>query len=128
MTLAYQKDPDYLPTDSVLAALVKRDVLPAIQAQDVQRMRTALRDTYAEIPQSQWNVVGFSSQEASGEDNGRNGLAKLVLDGNNSTFWHSEWRSGSHNNYPHSITFSHNGETTLERITLTTDAGHSDAN
>lgn len=128
VTLAYQKAPDYLPADSVLAALVQRDVVPAVQAQDVQRMRTALRDTYAEIPQSQWKVAGFSSQEASGEDNGRNGLAKLVLDGNNSTFWHSEWRSGSHNNYPHSITFSHTGETTLERITLTTDAGHSDAN
>mgnify|MGYP001739886061 FL=1 len=72
VTLAYQKEPDYLPADSVLAALVQRDVVPAVQAQDVQRMRTALRDTYAEIPQSQWKVVGFSSQEASGEDNGRN--------------------------------------------------------
>ena len=50
VTLAYQKEPDYLPADSVLAALVQRDVVPAVQAQDVQRMRTALRDTYAEIP------------------------------------------------------------------------------
>ena len=57
VNLAYQKDPDYLPADSVLANLVKRDVLPAIQAQDVERMRTALRDTYAEIPQSEWKVA-----------------------------------------------------------------------
>lgn len=128
VNLAYQKDPDYLPADSVLANLVKRDVLPAIQAQDVERMRTALRDTYAEIPQSEWKVAAFSSQEARGENNGKNGLAKLVLDGDNSTFWHTEWMSGSKTNYPHYITFSHNGETTVERITLTTDAGHSDAN
>ena len=127
VTLAYQKDPDYLPADSVLANLVKRDVLPAIQAQDVQRMRTALRDTYVEVPQSQWKVTGYSSQETMGEQSGKNGLAKLVLDGNHSTYWHTEWRSGLHSLYPHHISFTHDGATTVDRIVLTTDANHSDA-
>ena len=128
VNLAYQKDPDYLPTDSVLANLVKRDVLPAIQAQDVERMRTALRDTYVEVPQSQWKVAAYSSQETVGEQSGKNGLAKLVLDGNHSTYWHTEWRSGWHSLYPHHISFTHDGATTVDRIVLTTDANHSDAN
>ena len=128
VNLAYQKDPDYLPTDSVLANLVKRDVLPAIQAQDVERMRTALRDTYVEVPQSQWKVAAYSSQETVGEQSGKNGLAKLVLDGNHSTYWHTEWRSGWHSLYPHHISFTHDGATTVDRIVLTTEANHSDAN
>ena len=127
VNLAYQKDPDYLPADSVLANLVKRDVQPAIQAQDVERMYTALRDTYVEVPQSQWKVAAYSSQETVGEQSGKNGLAKLVLDGNNSTYWHTEWRSGWHSLYPHHISFTHEGATSIDRIVLTTDASHSDA-
>ena len=127
ITLAYPKNIDYLPADSELEKLVKRDVLPAIQAQDVERMRTALRDTYVEVPQSQWKVAAYSSQETVGEQSGKNGLAKLVLDGNHSTYWHTEWRSGWHSLYPHHISFTHDGATTVDRITLTTDANHSDA-
>ena len=127
ITLAYPKNIDYLPADSELEKLVKRDVLPAIQAQDVERMRTALRDTYVEVPQSQWKVAAYSSQETVGEQSGKNGLAKLVLDGNNSTYWHTEWRSGWHSLYPHHISFTHEGATSIDRIVLTTDANHSDA-
>ena len=127
VNLAYPKNIDYLPADSELEKLVKRDVLPATQAQDVERMYTALRDTYVEVPQSQWKVAAYSSQETVGEQSGKNGLAKLVLDGNNSTYWHTEWRSGWHSLYPHHISFTHEGATSIDRITLTTDANHSDA-
>ncbi|MCC8145140.1 MAG: discoidin domain-containing protein [Bacteroidales bacterium] len=48
-----------------------------------------------------WEVISFSSQEASGESNG-NGLASLIIDGNTSTYWHSKW-TGSGSSYPHSF-------------------------
>lgn len=125
--LAYQEGGNYLPSASELDELLKRDVLPAVQTQDVDRMQTALNDTYADLPQKEWKVTAFSSQETAGENNGRNGLARLVLDGDKTTFWHTEWMSGSHNNYPHSITFAHEGDADLEKIMLTTDDGHTNA-
>ena len=51
------------------------------------------------LDNSNWTVVGFSSEEASGEgsDNGR---VVHAIDNNTSTFWHSEW-SGASPKYPH---------------------------
>ena len=50
------------------------------------------------LDRSGWTVTA-SSQEASGEGAG-NGVASCIIDGNNSTFWHSQW-SGSEPGYPH---------------------------
>lgn len=36
-----------------------------------------------------WEVIDFSSEEASGE--GTNGFAALILDGDYNTYWHSNW-------------------------------------
>lgn len=46
-----------------------------------------------------WEVVDFSSQEVNGE----NAPASNVLDGDNSSIWHTEW-SNSQPNPPHHIT------------------------
>ena len=45
-------------------------------------------NTLLPIPRNLWEVVGFSSESV---NEGANGPAKLVLDGNIDTFWHSEW-------------------------------------
>lgn len=49
-----------------------------------------------------WTILGVSSEEAGGEGEG-NGLGKCVLDGDLSTYWHSQW-SGEAKELPHYIT------------------------
>jgi len=57
---------------------------------------------YSVYDRSNWQVIGFSSQEANGEgtDNGR---AIFALDGSTSTFWHTQW-SGASPGPPHYLT------------------------
>lgn len=126
-SINYLEPGDFLPSDETLAQLIERNVTPALHTQDVQRMNTALEGAFKEIEQSTWKVKGFDSEETVGEgaDNGR---ANLVLDGKANTYWHSDWRSGLHSDYPHFITFAHNGDTELDRIELTTHSGHSSSN
>ncbi|MBR2476247.1 MAG: discoidin domain-containing protein [Bacteroidaceae bacterium] len=50
------------------------------------------------LDRSNWTITA-SSQEATGEGAG-NGVASCIIDGNNSTFWHSQW-NGSEPGYPH---------------------------
>jgi hypothetical protein len=49
-----------------------------------------------------WTIAGFSSEEAAGEGAG-NGVASCILDGNSSTYWHSQWAGGT-GQLPHYIT------------------------
>lgn len=44
------------------------------------------------LSRANWTIAGFSSEEARGENNGANGRAIHAIDGNNSTFWHSQWQ------------------------------------
>ena len=126
ITLKYLQPGDFLPSDEALAQLHAQYVAPAIQRQDIQRMNALLSDVYTEIPQKEWKVTGFSSEETVGEkDNGR---AAFVLDGKLGTFWHSEWMSKTHNHYPHYINFKHQGEVQLSRIVLVNEAKHSSSN
>ena len=41
-----------------------------------------------------WKIVSFTTEEASGEGS-NNGHAKHLIDGNVETFWHSRWQGGS---------------------------------
>lgn len=123
ITLKYVEPGDFLPSDSVLAQLQAQYVAKALHTQEVQRMNTRMNDTYEEIPQKEWQLKGKSSEETVGE--GSNGRAALVLDGDAKTFWHTEWKSGSNNRFPHYLEFVHTGATTLNRIVLQNDAKHS---
>ncbi len=123
ITLKYLQPGDFLPSDETLAQLHAQYVAPAIHTQDVERMKTLMADIYTEIPQKEWSVTGFSTQETSGE--GENGRAAFVLDGKPATFWHTEWMSNTHSNFPHYIDFKHKGEVQLSRIVLVNDAKHS---
>lgn len=126
-SINYLEPGDYLPSNETLATLIERNVKPALRTQDLQRMHTALEDASILSPQSGWKVKGFDSQETVGEG-ATNGRAALVLDGKLDTYWHSDWYSGQSSNYPHFITFSHDGDIELDRIALTTHSGHSSTN
>ncbi len=49
---------------------------------------------YPAYERSKFAIAGFSSQEANGEGP-NNGRAVFVLDGDNNTFWHSQWQGTS---------------------------------
>lgn len=49
---------------------------------------------YQNFDRSKFSIVDFSSQEANGEGP-NNGRAVFVLDGVNTTFWHSQWQNGT---------------------------------
>lgn len=61
---------------------------------------------------SNWVITGFSSQESDGEGP-NNGKAIFILDGNNGSFWHSQWKGGQPGP-PHYITIDM-GSTQLVR-------------
>ena len=48
-----------------------------------------------------WRVIAWSDEETSGE--GTNGRATQILDGNEDTYWHSQWYS-QQPTFPHSVT------------------------
>ena len=106
-----------VPTDQKLRELVERDVIPAIQMQDEQRMEIALKNSLVQLDQTEWTVTAFSSQETSGE--GTNGRAAQTIDGDPTTYWHSAWQSGS-SNYTHSLTLKHTDGTkaNIDKISI----------
>lgn len=124
-TIPYVEAGDFLPSDAELEGLIAENVLPALQTQDIQRMQTAIADVLVRSPQSQWKVKAYSSQEQSGEG-ANNGWAKYVLDGDKKTYWHTQWVGASYNqkNYPHYISFVHDGDVVIDQIDLTTSSKH----
>jgi len=48
---------------------------------------------YSNFDRTNWTVIGFSSQEASGEGP-NNGRAIFALDGDPNTYWHTQWQGG----------------------------------
>ncbi|MDL2222627.1 DUF3472 domain-containing protein [Bacteroidales bacterium OttesenSCG-928-M11] len=95
-------------TDTKTVPYVDIDNFPYLKNLDLtpfqNRVTQALeREEYLEnltyYDQTKWTVVSFSSEETSGESNG-NGRAVKIIDGDESTYWHSRWTSGG-SAYPH---------------------------
>ena len=59
----------------------------------VVKAQPDLKD-YPNYDRTGWQIIDFSSQEASGEGP-NNGRGVFVLDNNTATFWHSQWQNGS---------------------------------
>jgi hypothetical protein len=72
---------------------------------------------YPDYKKSAWKVIGFSSQEASGEG-ANNGRAIFAIDDNVQTFWHSQWQ-GASPGPPHYITIDMGEELTLHGVNIT---------
>lgn len=51
------------------------------------------------IPKTSWNVVAFDSEEPTGEGT-NNGRAIHGIDGDTTTYWHTQWQAAQPN-YPH---------------------------
>lgn len=52
---------------------------------------------------TEWTLLSISTEELTGEG-ANNGNGKHMIDGNNNTFWHSQWQNGSRP-LPHTATF-----------------------
>ncbi len=71
---------------------------------------------YPNYDRTLWQVIDFSSQEANGEG-ANNGRAIFVLDGNNSTFWHTQWQ-GASPGPPHYLTIDMGEQKTLHGVSF----------
>lgn len=79
-------------------------------AQAAQRL-----NSYRKIDMTKWTLVKFSDEETEGE--GDNGRAAQAVDGNSSTYWHSQWKT-SRVAYPHYLIFDAGEETIINGISL----------
>ena len=76
-----------------LDALLAREELALAKEQmrldSLQKIKESMYD------KSNWELVSFSSEETTGE--GTNGRAAQILDGDNNTYWHSQWKTSTAN-------------------------------
>jgi len=68
------------------------------------------------LSNSQWTIAGFSDEEAGGEGP-VSGYATAAIDGNISTFWHTEW-SVNNPPYPHWIAINIGKTVTVSKVGL----------
>ncbi|MBO6190439.1 MAG: DUF3472 domain-containing protein [Alloprevotella sp.] len=116
-----------VPTQAELDALVQRDVLPAIQQQDEDRMASAIGGKTMDETTG-WTVTGYSDEETVGESSGSQGLASLLTDGDETTYWHSKWY-GSSKAYPHYFELTHaDGLVNVDDIVIVGESGHTATN
>jgi len=71
---------------------------------------------YPNYLRSGWTIIGFSSQEANGEGP-NNGRAIFALDGDNNTFWHTQWQ-GASSGPPHFLTIDMGETKTIHGIAI----------
>lgn len=76
-----------------------------------------------ELDKSKWKIVDFSSEESSGE--GSNGFAQRLIDGDDATFWHSQW-AGSTATLPHHITVDLGMISTISKLKIFRRPGNTD--
>lgn len=81
--------------------------------------------TKAELTKQGWSVMGFSSEETSGEG-ANNGRALQVIDGNATTYWHSRWTSNAAV-YPHELIIDMGAVATAKGLSITQRGGLSRA-
>ncbi|SEN14734.1 protein of unknown function [Chitinophaga rupis] len=105
---------DYLlPISIVKSTITVNEQLRTVYF--VIRAQPNLAD-YPDFDRSAWRIIGFSSQEASGEgaDNGR---AVFAIDNNAATYWHTQWQGGSPGP-PHYITVDMGAVKTLHGLSF----------
>lgn len=110
---------DNTPVDTVdLDALEARVDLAV--ANEQERLAEEEEFLSSRYDKSRWEVTAFSSQETSGE--GSNGRAALIIDGDEQTYWHSAWQSGS-SSYPHWIVVDMKEELLIGGFQVTMSGG-----
>ncbi|MDH8702442.1 hypothetical protein M2138_001806 [Dysgonomonadaceae bacterium PH5-43] len=90
---------DYVPVQN-FETLKNLDLTPFAERVTQALETEALRNNLTFIDKSEWKVTAKSSEETTGESSGANGLAKYIIDGNDDTYWHSQWQ-GATAQFPH---------------------------
>ena len=79
----------------------------------------AFRIMGEELDRSNWSIYYYSTEEPTGEDNGNNGRAPHMIDGNTSTYWHTQWQGeGANPPLPHLLIFDTQSEHTFTQFAL----------
>ncbi len=84
------------PVDTIdTKALLAREDLAI--ANEIERLNAMADLGKYKYDNTKWELLSFSSEEPNGENkNGaHNGLAKLIIDGKDDTYWHSRWQSST---------------------------------
>lgn len=82
------------PVDTInLSALLAREELAI--AKEAARLELMAQIEKNKYDNTKWELLSFSSEEPTGElSKGANcGLAKSIIDGDNDTYWHSQWQA-----------------------------------
>ena len=82
------------PVDTIdTKSLLAREELAI--ASEIARLNVMADLEKYKYDNTKWELLSFSTEEPTGENkNGvHNGLAKLIIDGDNDTYWHSQWQS-----------------------------------
>lgn len=79
----------------------------------------------AELSKTGWSINSFSSEETSGEG-ATNGRAVRLIDGSESTYWHSRWTTTA-TSYPHQIVIDLGSSKSAKGLSLVQRSGLSRA-
>ena len=88
--------------DTIDVARLERRVNEGIVHYNAKTLKARVELTRTVSDPATWQLIEFSDEETVGE--GDNGRAAMILDGNNSTYYHNKWKNGSIG-YPHTFTF-----------------------
>lgn len=72
-------------------------------------------DSYRKMDMRKWTLVKCSDEETNGE--GENGRGAQAIDGNNSTYWHSQWKP-SKAAFPHYLIMDAGEEVSINGVAL----------
>ncbi|MDR2563102.1 MAG: DUF4959 domain-containing protein [Prevotellaceae bacterium] len=76
------------------------------------------------INKNMWTVDSFSSEEATGENNGNNGRAIHAIDGNFDTFWHTQWKNSYSPTLPNYLVYNLGKRSDISWIKVTQRNGN----
>lgn len=70
-----------------------------------------------EFDKSTWEIIDFSTEEQAANEGGGNGPAAKIIDGNNNSYWQSEWAAQT-GQIPHHITIDMKREFNIFKVDL----------
>ncbi|WP_430973792.1 DUF4998 domain-containing protein [Sunxiuqinia rutila] len=76
-----------------------------------------LTDIAFEIDKSSFEIIDFSTEEQAANEGGGNGPAVNIIDGDNSSYWQSQWADGI-GQIPHHITIDMKNEFNVTQVDL----------
>ena len=101
--------------DTIDIARLERRVSDGIVHYNAKTLKARVEMTRTVSDPATWQLIDYTDEETVGE--GDNGRAAMILDGNNSTYYHNKWKNGSVG-YPHTFTFEAPEPVTVSSIGL----------